>query len=188
MNPATSKEDTTMPHPPSNPDERARASDATRRAVIGLARDRGAEFITRPMFTDSAMTVRDLEPLDGARAARDIELGARRAAREYIRQAREAGHSWDQIGQALAIAPAAETGQAETAVAEAAYTYAADRPHTEAPWQPRSFLWTCRSCDQAISDRGLTGGPADDELGHTEDCPRLAAAIAEWDAGWEAEP
>ena len=52
----------------------------------------------------------------------------------------------------------------------------------------RSFIWRCRSCDQAISDRGLIAGPADDEMGHTEDCPRLAAAVAEWDASWEAEP
>jgi sugar phosphate isomerase/epimerase len=177
-----------MPHQPRNPDERTRASDAARRALIGLARDRGAEFITRPMFTDSEMTVRDLEPLDGARAARDIELGARHAAREYIRQAREAEHSWDQIGQALAIAPNAEADQTGPTVAEATFTYTAGHPDTEAPWQPRTFLWTCRSCDQPISDRGLIGGPADDELGHAEDCPRLATAIAEWNAGWEAEP
>ena len=52
----------------------------------------------------------------------------------------------------------------------------------------RSFVWRCRSCDQAISDRGLIAGPADDEPGHTQDCPRLAAAVAEWDADWEAEP
>ena len=52
----------------------------------------------------------------------------------------------------------------------------------------RSFPWRCPSCDQAISDRGLIAGPADNELGHADDCPRLAAAVAEWDASWEAEP
>jgi hypothetical protein len=181
-----------MPGSASNPEERARQLDASRnharRAVTGLARDRGAEFTTRPMFTDSDLTIRDLEPLAGARAARDIELGARYAAREYIRQTREAGHSWDQIGQALSLAPDADVDQTGLTVAEAAYTYAAGRPDTEAPWRPRSFLWTCRSCDKAISDHGLIAGPADDEPGHTDDCPRLAAAIAEWNAGWEAEP
>jgi hypothetical protein len=141
-----------------------------------------------PLFIDSDLTVRDLEPLAGARAARDIELGARYAAREYVRQAREAGHSWDQIGRALGLAPDADADQTGLTVAEAAYTYAAGRPDTEAPWRPRSFLWTCRSCDQAISDRGLISGPADDEPGHADDCPRLAAAIAEWNTGWEAEP
>ncbi len=31
-----------------------------------------------------------------------------------------------------------------------------------APCQPRYFVWTCRSCDKRISDRGLIQGPADD--------------------------
>jgi hypothetical protein len=177
-----------MPDPASGPDERTRVANAARRAVISLARDRGAEFVTRDAYRGSDMTVRDLDPLTGARAARDIELGARHAAREYLRQAREAGHSWDQIGHTLGVAPGADADQAGLTVAEAAYTYAAGRPDTEAPWRPRSFVWTCRSCDQAISDRGLIAGPADDELGHAGNCPRLAAAIAEWDAGWEAEP
>jgi hypothetical protein len=174
-----------MPDSASGPDERARASGAARRALIGLARDRGAEFISR----GSDRTIRDLEPLAGARAARDIELGARRAAREYIRQAREAGHSWDQIGRALGVAPNADAEQAGLTVAEAAYTYAAGSLHTDtAARYGRSFIWRCRSCDQAISDQGLIAGPADDEPGHAGDCPRLAAAIAERDADWEAEP
>jgi hypothetical protein len=185
--PEALKEHTTMPDSPSGPDERARASDAARRALIGLARDRGAEFITRPAYRGSDTTIRDLEPLAGARAARDIELGARRAAREYIRQAREAGHSWDQIGHALGMTPNAD--QTGLTVAEAAYTYAAGSPETDTTIQyGRSFIWRCRSCNQAVSDRGLIAGPADDEPGHAQHCPRLAAAIAEWDTGWEAEP
>src|SRR5262249_5712560 len=129
------------------------------------------------------LTIRDLEPLDGARAARDIELGARHAARGYIRQAREAGHSWEQIGQALGVAPNADADQAGLTVAEAAYTYAAGSPQTDTAIRyGRSFVWRCRSCDQAIGDRGLIAGPAEDEPGHREDCPRLAAAVAEWDA------
>jgi hypothetical protein len=186
------EEDTTMPDPVSGTDERARQfaaiRDHARLAVIGLARDRCAEFTTRPS-RDSDLTVRDLEPLTGARAARDIELGARHTARDYIRQAREAGHGWDQIGQALGVAPNADADQTGLSVAEAAYTYAAGNPYTDtAVRHGRSFAWRCRSCDQAITDHGLIAGPADAELGHTEDCPRLAAAIAEWNVGWEAEP
>ena len=182
-----------MPDPASGPSEQASQfaaiRDHARSAVIGLARCRGAKFTTRPMVPDSDLTVRDLEPLDGARAARDIELGARHAAREYIRTAREAGHSWDQIGHALEVIPNADADQVGLTVAQAAYTYAAGSPHTDtAVRYGRSFLWRCRSCDQAISDRGLIAGPADDELGHDEDCLRLAAAIAGWDADWEAEP
>jgi hypothetical protein len=173
-----------MPYPTNSPCERARASDAARRALIGLARDRGAEFIAREAFGGSGVTVRDLEPLDGARAARDIELGARHAALEYIRQAREVGHGWDQIGQALGIAPNADADQAGPTVAEATYSYAAGNPHTDtAARYGRSFPWRCRSCGQAVSDHGLIAGPADNEPGHAEDCPRLAAAIAEWDSG-----
>jgi len=182
-----------MTHSASDPDEQARASEAARRAVIGLARDRGAEFISRPMFHGSGITVRDLEPLTGARSARDIEVCARRAAREYIRAAREAGHGWDRIGQALGLVPGADADQAGLTVAEAAYTYAAGSPYTDTAMRyGRSFPWRCRSCEHTISDRGLINGPTDDELGHGENCSRLAAAVAEWNAGLdsdrEAEP
>jgi hypothetical protein len=178
-----------MPYSANDPGERARASAAARRTVISLARDRGAELTTRAMFPGSELTVRDLEPLDGARAARDIELGARRAARDYVRAAREAGHTWDQIGQVLGLAPDADADQAGATVAEAAYTYAAGNPRSDtAARYGRSFPWRCRSCRQAISDRGPVAGPADDEAGHASDCARLAAAVAEWDASWEAEP
>jgi hypothetical protein len=73
-------------------------------------------------------------------------------------------------------------------VAEAAYTYAAGSPYTgTAARYGRSFTWHCRSCDQAISDRGLIAGPTDDEVGHTDDCSRLATAIAAWNAEWDAD-
>jgi hypothetical protein len=168
---------------------RAAARHTAHREAVRLARDSGAGVVARPVFSsDPGPTVSDVEPLAGARAARDLELGARWAARDYIRQAREAGHGWDQIGQALGVAPDADADQAGLTVAEAAYTYAAGRPETEAPWRPRSFWWTCQSCEQVISDRGLVAGPADDEPGHADNCARLAAAVAEWDASWEAEP
>jgi hypothetical protein len=182
-----------MPDSAIGSDERTRQFAAIRdhalQAVIGLARCRGVEFTTRNAYRGSDTAGRDLEPLDGARAARDIELGARHAARDYIRQAREAGHSWDQIGHALGITPNADTDQTGLSVAEAAYTYAAGNPHTDTAVQyGRSFVWRCRSCDQAIGDRGLIAGPADDEPGHTDNCLRLAADISEWDARWGAEP
>jgi hypothetical protein len=176
-----------VPHPPHDPGERALAAGAARRAVLGLARDRGFEPAPSPASRKAGITVRDLEPLTGARAARDMELGARRAARDYIRAAREAGHGWDHIGHALGLAPGADADQAGLTVAEAAYTYAAGNPCTDTAIRyGRSFPWRCLACDQAISDRGLIAGPADNEPGHTPDCRRLAAAVAEWDAGWEA--
>ena len=168
----------------------AAARDAVRREAFRLARDSGAASSPgRSTPRDPEPTIRDVEPLAGARAARDLELAARGAARDYIRQAREAGHGWDQIGHTLGLSPGRDADQEGASPADAAYTYAAGRPDTEAPWRPRSFLWTCRSCDQHISDHGLIQHPADDEIGHAEDCPRLTAAIAAWDAEtaeWEA--
>jgi len=177
-----------MPDSASGPDERRRATAAAHGAIRDLAADRGAEFTTRPAFPGSDITIRDLDSLTGARAARDIELAARRAARDYIRAAREAGHSWDQIGHPLGVAPNADADQAGLTVAEAAYTYAAGSPYTDtAVRYGRSFVWRCRSCDQAISDRGQVAGPADDEAGHGEGCPRLADEVAEWNAGLDAD-
>jgi hypothetical protein len=179
----------TPPFSPCAADPMATARAEARRVVHALARDAGAPLITRPLFGDSAEPVtRDVEPLAGTCAARDLELAAGRAARDYIRQAREAGHSWDRIGRDLRLVPGGDADQSGATVAEAAYTYAADPPDAQAPWRPRSFGWTCRSCDQHISDRGLIGGPTDDEHGHARDCPRLARAVAQWAAGWEAEP
>jgi hypothetical protein len=177
-----------MPQPANDPDERFRASTEAHGAIRRLAADRGAEFITRPAFPGSDITVRDMEPFAGARAARDIELASRRAARDYIRAAREAGHDWDQIGHALGLTPGGDADQAGLTVAEAAYTYAAGNPCTDTAIRyGRSFVWRCLACDQAISDRGLIAGPADNEPGHADNCGRLAAAVAEWDASWEAE-
>lgn len=160
------------------------ARETARRETFRLARDAGAQ-ITRPMFCDSALTTTDVEPLAGASAARDLEFAARRLARDYIRQARETGHGWDQIAQALGLFPS--TDQPDATEANAAYDYATGPPDPQAPWEPRYFHWTCRSCDQHISDHGLIQGPADDEPGHARGCPRLAAAITAWDTAWDAE-
>lgn len=187
-----------MPRASKNPADRAAAiraaRDAARRAAVNLARDAGASAITRPLFHGADTTVQDIEPLAGMRAAREIELGARHTAHGYIRAAREAGHSWHEIGTALGLTPGADADQAGQTVGEAAYTYAAGRPDAETARQyGRSFAWTCRSCDRVVSDHGLCNGPAEDERGHAEGCQRLAATVAaaeaEWaaaDAEWEA--
>jgi hypothetical protein len=175
-----------------NSERRIRAArDTARREAVRLARGVGAQTVTRPIFEGGKEpTVRDVESLAGARAARDIELAARGTARDCIRQAREAGHGWEQIGRALGPAPEAGPDHEGPTVGDAAYTYAVGKRQSEPPWEPRYFGWTCRSCDQPIADRGLSAGPADDEPGHAQDCPRLTAAIVEWDtqaAQWAAE-
>jgi hypothetical protein len=73
-------------------------------------------------------------------------------------------------------------------IADAAFTYAAGSPDTDfARRYGRSVFWNCKSCDKLIADHGLCNGPTDDERGHADNCPRLAATIARWDAEWEAE-
>jgi hypothetical protein len=170
------------------------ARRAARRAAIDLARDEGAQVITRPAFRGAQTTIQDVEPLAGLRAAREVELGARYSTRNYIRDAREAGHTWQDIGTALDLTPGGEADLAGGTIAEAAYSYAAGSPDTEtARRYGRSFSWTCGSCEGLISDHGLSNGPADDERGHADGCARLAATIATWDAesaaldaAWEA--
>ncbi len=176
--------------PPADPESEARwraARNAAQRAAVTLARNNGAQIVSRPPFHGAHTTVSDVEPLAGLRAAREIELGARHTARNYLRDAREAGHSWLQIGSALGLTPGGDADQAGETVAEAAYTYAAGQPDPDAPWRHRSFVWRCGSCQGVISDQGLCNGPADDERGHADNCARLARTIAAWDAEWEAD-
>jgi len=170
------------------------ARRAARRAAIDLARDEGAPVISRPAFRGAHTTIQDVEPLAGLRAAREVELGAHFSTRNYIRDAREAGYTWHEIGTALDLTPRGEADLAGDTIAEAAYSYAAGSPDTEtARRYGRSFSWTCGSCEGLISDHGLYNGPADDERGHAADCARLAATVAAWDtesaefdAEWEA--
>src|SRR5215468_8068642 len=110
------KEHATMTEPQTNtgnPEQRARAArDTARRDAFQLARDNGAAIVRRPLFRgENEPTVRDVEPLAGARAARDLELAAKGTARDYIRQAREAGHGWQRIGEALGVSPDADADQ-----------------------------------------------------------------------------
>ena len=61
------------------------ARRVARRALIDLARDQGAQFVSRPAFRGAHTTIQDVEPLAGMRTARDVELGARFSTRNYIR-------------------------------------------------------------------------------------------------------
>ena len=173
------------------PRDRRQAFDAARytarNAAFTLARDNGAQTITRPAYRGSHADVRDVEPLAGMRAARDLEVGARQIAHDYVRAAREGGQTWHDIGTALDLHPDGDAQQAGDTVAEAAYTYAAGNPDTESARRyGRTFYWTCQSCDKTITDHGLCNGPADDEQGHATNCARHAATIATWNAEWEA--
>src|SRR5258708_1514631 len=147
-----------------SPAEQWRIARLARRATLDLAR------------CGSHATVRDVDPLAGLAASRQLELAARKHAADQVRAAREAGHSWHDIGTALGLVPGGDAQQAGETVAEAAFTFAAGHPDTETAYRyGRSVMWTCRSCDQVISDRRLCNRPVDDEAGHVQNCPRLAA-------------
>ncbi|HVB43266.1 MAG TPA: hypothetical protein VNF47_11245 [Streptosporangiaceae bacterium] len=168
-------------------DQRRAARNLARRATHDLARAAGAQTITRPTYPGAHTTVPDVDPLAGLTASRRLELAASEQAASYVRAAREAGHTWHDIGTAMGLVPGGDAQQAGETVAEAAFTYAAGHPDTEhARRYGRSVTWTCGSCDRAISDHGLSNGPADDEVGHTDNCPRLAATVDAWDAEWGA--
>ncbi len=162
-----------------------RADQWTRRAILDMVRESGGHISERPIYLGSSVSRPDAEPMAALGTIRHVEAAARHNARRYIRDAREAGHGWHDIGAVLGMTGG--TGYGET-VAEAAYTYpAGDLDSAYARDYGRSFTWTCPSCDAAIHDRGPYSGPANDKEGHARDCSRLAAAVAEREAQWEAE-
>jgi hypothetical protein len=111
------------------------------------------------------------------RAARELQQAARAVTITYVRQAREAGRSWHEIGDALDRLGFALANN-ET-VADEAYDYAVrDIPRVDA--ERRFFTWTCPACQQAITDKGPWPELPERELGHTPDCTRRTAELAEW--------
>jgi hypothetical protein len=162
------------------------ARTIARRAVIDVARQTGAETVQRPAYRGASSTIPDLGPEDGLRAAREIELAARHAARGYVRDARAAGLGWREIGEALNLGPnAAERG---LSAAEAAFDYAA--PSADSHWSRTygpSVIWRCGSCAELVTDHGPYAGLADAERGHADRCARREAEVTAWERQWEAE-
>jgi len=99
-------------------------------------------FSQRP---DLHMTTTDAEPMAGIQAVRQVQHAARRLTREYVRQAREDGHTWQEIGAALDLsASAAHRG---VSLADAAYDDITGDPDGEhASRYGRTFIWTCPAC------------------------------------------
>jgi hypothetical protein len=160
-----------------------------RRAVLDIVCQSGGRTVIRPIFSqrpDLHMTTTDAEPMAGILAVRQVEHAARKLTREYVRQAREDGHTWQEIGAALDLsASAAHRG---VSLAEAAYDDMAGDPDSEyASQYGRTFAWTCPTCRAVVSDRGPCSGPAEDEQGHADGCARLASKIAAWESGWDDE-
>jgi hypothetical protein len=162
-----------------------RARNTVHNAIMDLGRERGAEMVTRERIRGDAAfgTVRDLPPIDGLKAARDIEFAAQHHFRDYMRQAREAGHSWRAIGEGLDLAEKAR--EKDLTVAEAAFDLAAgDRDSYYALTYGRSVTWRCGECNGLVIDHG----PGDAGT-HQPGCQRFAREQAgrerEWQQKWE---
>jgi hypothetical protein len=168
------------------PEERAR--DEARRyadtAVLAMASAAGAEVRERPIWPGKTFTVRDVAPEAGIRFAVMLAGAARQKVHGYLKQARQDGLTWQQIGQALRLERVAE--DRGISPAEAAFDYATHAEHAR-PFEELSFAWTCPSCQGFVRDYGPNAGhPVDAERGHAgEDCPRLAATVAAYEAEWD---
>jgi hypothetical protein len=175
-------------------DIRAPASDSgnaasltprwAQRVVLEIAQASGGRLVTRPVFPDRPdldMKITSAEPMLGLQIAAGLERTAKALAADYIRHAREDGYTWHEIGVRLGLSSVEESGDA---TAEAAYEYATVEP----VFGRRSISWVCPACKGTVIDRGPDSGhPADCENGHRTGCPRLDAAIVEWQASWEHE-
>lgn len=103
---------------------------------------------SRLATSQGASTV-DPEPIACIEIARELERTAHTRQRDYIRNAREAGRSWCEIGQALDLFW--EGIVAKESIADMAYDYAL-RYDASAKSQP--YTWTCSACQQTITDNG----------------------------------
>jgi hypothetical protein len=153
------------------------------RAVLGIVRESGGQVVDRSAFPDRPdllLKITGTNAMAGLKAAVALKHAAQKLSLDYVRYAREDGHSWQDIGIALGFSDDLE---ARISAAVAAYDYAAG---TTPAW--RSFAWACLQCRATIIDHGPEAGhPADCEQGHTDDCPRLAAAVAAYTASQDDE-
>ena len=160
------------------------ARQHARQAILSTVRETGGPTVTRPVIRDRPdldMTVTDAEPIAALQASVAVGHALRRMACEYVRRAREDGHTWPDVAAALGLDGSAADGRP---AAEAAYDQVAGQPG----FRPRAFAWICPACLSTVVDRGPEAGrPEDCEEGHAKGCPRLAAAIAAWDAQWSDE-
>jgi hypothetical protein len=118
-----------------------------------------------------------VDSLDQLRAAFELERAASLVSHDHCRAAREAGYTWHQIGTALTGLAPSTNPRISHQIAETAYSYANPRGTRFARAEEAPFTWTCRTCNEAIADYGLTGHPAFDEQGHAPGCSRLLRTI-----------
>lgn len=129
--------------------------------------DNYALLKTRPDIWPPIETTKS-EPLTRLVAAFELEHAAHAAQRNFIRQARESGRSWYEIGQALDLLWQAVVSK--DSVADEAYDYALRYDRVTATQAP--YTWTCHACQQVVTDHGPWPELPKQEEGHASDCAR----------------
>jgi hypothetical protein len=126
---------------------------AARHAIEELALRHGAAALTRPPHPGARSTIRSVEPLAGLRAAREIEFGTRHAISNYIRDARETGQSWHDIGTAMHLVPGRDASlEGDTPPKQPSPT----RPHDRAPNQAGGSTGRCPGRAAPVRSRSST--------------------------------
>jgi hypothetical protein len=144
-----------------------------------MAAQFGSLTLSRPRSHPAAQPERDIPRLEAAaalEAAHALERAAHDLAGTYIRRAREAGLTWNLIGDALDLLPYASANK--IGVDEQAYDHALS--YWTGPG-PRTYTWDCPACHQTVTDRGPYPDPPERERGHGPACPRRAAELAAWE-------
>jgi hypothetical protein len=163
-------------------DEALRAVDA---ALLRMAHAAGAEIRERSPWPGSSLTISSAAPATGIRFALMLRGYAHQKLYDFIKDARQDGMTWAQIGETLNLGD--EASERGYGIGDAAFDFAADAEHASR-FQTLTFSWTCPACGAYISDRGPNGGhPEDEEPGHNADCSRLATAVVAYDARWADE-
>jgi hypothetical protein len=160
---------------------RAAARERTEGAVREIAAQFGSRTMPRLRHHPAAPSDRDrdiprLEAAAALEAVHELERAAHELAATYIRRAREAGLTWDTIGDALGLLPYASANK--IGVGEQALDHALTYWNGQGP---RQYTWDCPACHQTVTDRGPYPDPPEREDGHDPACPRRAADLAAWE-------
>ncbi len=134
---------------------------------------------------------RHATPVPHLRAVRALRSAVVEEERRALDNARGAGLTWEEIGEALGLADAAD--RANQTLALAAWRYAAmrvmpDEPDPEWAYSYRRDAtadWRCRACTGSVHEGHPDNGPVDAERGHQPGCARFAAVQAAWRARWD---